>query len=102
MIVNQGRVSARGFGEGGWLDAALSAASKIAAANAAKRQEANARALQAAQQQAAIQQQAAMQQQVQASSGQRPESNTMLYVGIAAGILVLAGGAYFMLRKKTA
>ena len=31
---------------------------------------------------------------------QKPKSNTMLYVGIAAGVLVVGGAAFYFLRKK--
>jgi hypothetical protein len=81
------------FGEGSWIDTALSLGQKAADANAAKRKAANDRATQAA-----IMANAQKQAQAQVRRIAPVQDNTMLYVGIGAAILAVLGGAYFFLR----
>lgn len=94
---NFGEWNEEGFGEGSWVDTAMSLGQKVADANAAKRKAANERATQAAimanaQRQAQTQNRRVMPQVT---------DNTMMYVGIGVAVIVIGGGAYLLLRKRS-
>jgi hypothetical protein len=74
------------LGEMEWLDKVLQVGQTVADMNAARRQQANAAA-------------AARAPIVIPGEGVQPQSNTLMYVGIGAGLLAIAGIAYKVANK---
>ncbi|HCJ52971.1 MAG TPA: hypothetical protein DHV25_04625 [Candidatus Kerfeldbacteria bacterium] len=78
------------LGEMEWLDKVLQVGQTVADMNAARRQQANA---------AAAARAAGATPIVIPGEGVQPQSNTLMYVGIGAGILAIAGIAYKVANK---